>query len=518
MRLLFLVPSQQHKTTAGARIRYERLGSVKELFDVSLESLEDCNVDALKNSDICVLSKTYSMEAIAAARELRAAGKVVGIDLFDDYFTQTWDSRLLRFRQWLTVAGKSVDFAICSTGTMVDIVRHCAPDLPVHLVPDPYPPMDTAFLGNALETKLSKARRQKVLELLWFGIGANPFFSVGLRDLVAFAHSLRSFQSSDFETRLTVLTNKPAMTPDNLARLSKIPFEVDLRLWSIEAEQAALSKALVSFIPVNGQSFSRAKSLNRAVTALSAGNQVLSPGFPLYRDLEPAIYVDGTELISDIATGKCRVRRGNLREVSAVVGRLSDLGVVTRELHDFLLARIAHRDAGKAAPKSRSTPALRDNVRTKTALIYSDQQNRKLAVAAKAIGALSVKSPVASIERAYDIRVEYRGGREVEVWLTPPMRIYLSDELSKKCSKPERCGKLMMVKVDAPDRTVLEHPPSFEMHDKRVILTESEPYRRFLRNIQTICRSLFPGVTFFLSDLSQHGGGSNSRISLTGGR
>ena len=176
-------------------------------------------------------------------------------------------------------------------------------------MPDPFPEIDPSALVGAVTAKLERARSQRVIDVVWYGNGSNPFFGVGLCDVAAFSWSLADLASGSFDVRLSILTDQPSMTAGNLARLSKLPVRYRLEAWSLEAEQAALAQALVSFIPVNGQSFSRAKSYNRALTAISAGVQVLSPGFPLYRDLAPAIYTDALELLSDVECNKCRIRR-----------------------------------------------------------------------------------------------------------------------------------------------------------------------------------------------------------------
>ncbi|MGE5368614.1 MAG: hypothetical protein ACM3PD_03325, partial [Chloroflexota bacterium] len=64
MRLLFIVPSNAHKTTAGARIRYDRLALSGDYFDVSILSIGELTRDDFSSCDVCILSKTYSSEAI----------------------------------------------------------------------------------------------------------------------------------------------------------------------------------------------------------------------------------------------------------------------------------------------------------------------------------------------------------------------------------------------------------------------------------------------------------------------
>ncbi|GLI94517.1 hypothetical protein [Methylocystis echinoides] len=368
MRLLFIVPSTGHKTTAGSRIRYDRLAQDGDCFTVSIQSLVELTSDDLSSCDVCILSKTYALESLAIAQALRSMGKTVGIDLFDDYFTQWDDPRLTRFRRWLALACRACDFALCSTPNMRRVIEHYAPDLAIHVLPDPYPEIDPAALAPILADKLARAQRERVIDVLWFGIGSNPFFPVGLQDLVAWSSSLRALAATGLRPQLTILTNRPALRPERLAQLSRLPIDYRIDFWSLDAEKEALAKALVCFLPVNGQSFSRAKSLNRALTAISAGAQVLSPAFPLYAELDPAIYANATELAQDVAEGRCRIRAENATEIARIVAETSAVASLRRDLFDFLSGLVVQK-AQRA-----STQAAR-----KVALIYGLNQDSRRA-------------------------------------------------------------------------------------------------------------------------------------------
>ena len=102
-----------------------------------------------------------------------------------------------------------------------------------------------------------------------------------------------------------------------LRRLA-VPYSVEE--WSEERERLLLSRALVSFLPVNAQNFSVVKSLNRAVSALCAGCQVLSSGYPLYESLAPFVYRDPDRLLEIFAGARCRYAR-NCSCIDAPVSR-----------------------------------------------------------------------------------------------------------------------------------------------------------------------------------------------------
>ncbi len=492
MRLLFIVPSNVQKTTAGTRIRYDRLALGGKCFDVATESMGELTREDISSCDVCILSKTYSSEAIAIARAANSMGKLVGLDLFDDYFTQWGDPTLLRFRQWLRLAGEACDFALCSTAVMQRITEHHAPRLPVHLLPDLYPEIDPGAMKPLVAEKLLRAQAERSIDILWFGIGSNPNFPVGLHDLCAYSSSLHALASRGFKPKLTILTNKAALRPERLAQLSRLPIDHRTEFWSLEAEKEALAKAFACFLPVNGQSFSRAKSLNRALTAISAGAQVLSPGFPLYAELDPMIYTDATELVEDAATGRCRIREDNLADVARIVAKASAVTSLASDLFDFLAARIQAKAHGVSDSRN---PA-------RIALIYGSSLDVLAAGGAKAAGVLSVASPFVQVERDYDIRLDYRSGRHLDIWITPQMNEHLAPELGARLAAPVKRGKLMMHKVDIGDAALLETTPLIPPGDSRPILQETGAYRYLLGEVERVCRIVFPTFEFALADLT----------------
>lgn len=496
MRLLFLVPNNEHKATAGSRIRYDRLAA---FFDVSVQSLEELTSDTLAACDVCIFSKTYSLEAIAIAGELRKMHKLVGVDLFDDYFTQRRDARLLRFRKWLSLFVEKAQFAICSTPAMRRVIEHAAPKLAVHILPDPYPEIDSEILGQLISDKLAKAHRERSIDILWFGIGSNPLFPVGLEDLTAYASSLGELGFSGFTPRLTILTNKSALSSKQLAKIARLPIRHRLETWSLEAESKALAEAFVCFLPVNGQSFSRAKSLNRALTAISAGAQVLSPGFPLYADLKPAIYSDASELGADLQQGACRIRKDNVEQICRIVSGASAIENLVGELFVFLSRQLRANREAKLALSSQEPASPR-----KVAIIYGVNQDKRVIKALEAAGIYSVRSPFSRIERAYDIYVDYQGDRRIGIWISPHMQRHLASHLVDKCAKAERKGKILMTRVDTGDETLLEKTPPALPFDTRAILQETSAYRQFLKEVEQICARIFPDLRFLLSDINAY--------------
>lgn len=496
MRILFLVPTRQHKVTAGSRIRYERLKARSDYFDVAIQSMDEVTDADFSACSVCVFSKTYSISAISIAETLRARGVVVGIDLFDDYFSQADDPRLTRFRTWLRRFGQIFQFALCSTATMQSVVAELVPGLPIHILPDPYPEVDIGTATASLVRSLQRTQETGIIEVLWFGIGSNPFFPVGLRDLCAYSWSLAELAAGRFDVRLRILTDSASLTAANLAHIGRLPVPYTIGAWTAEGEAEALDQALVAFIPVNGQSFSRAKSPNRALTAISRGTQVLSPGFPLYRELNQVVYTDAGELLADIEREKCRVSIGSLGEIKQLVAQISDLDSVIVSLFLFLTRqyRAMGRDARRSGAALPCTQAV----------LYALDPERQARPANGAVGIVSIRSPYARAEIAFDARLDYEGGRILAIWVRPTLVPYLAEPLQTGLSEPQMIGKSLMVRVAAHEILLLDAPLPVLPSEPRPIMYETEAYYSGLSNLVQICRRAFPTLGIHVAGLSSY--------------
>jgi len=200
---------------------------------------------------------------------LKQCHKVVGVDLFDNYFSQHTDSRFSRLRYWLSSLAPQVDFAMCSTDNMKSVVKQYLPTQPIHVMNDPYSIYEPELIADALDEKLRRVTQTKHIDILWFGIGDNPYFAVGISDLMGYASSLHDLKGHGFEVSLQILTNRRALIPANLGLLRQLPIEYEIEEWSEEREEEYLKDAFLCFLPVNSQSFSVVKSLNRAIACLT---------------------------------------------------------------------------------------------------------------------------------------------------------------------------------------------------------------------------------------------------------
>lgn len=394
MKLAVLVPSEAYRSYAGARIRYNRIapqlcrhGIDLQLVDIGQFDPETADCDAM------VVSKCHDGRSLIAAASLANRGKLVGVDLFDDYFSQCSDSRLMRYRNWLAQLVDLCDFALCSTEAMTEVVGQYRSSLPTHIMNDPAPANGFGAASAIAERKARQARDNRQIRVCWFGVGDNPYFPVGLPDLAAFGTILAALSRTGFDVRLTVVTNERALSADGLAMIGRVPIRTEIREWSEAAEQQALENALVTFLPVSAQRFSVAKSLNRAVTALSAGCQTLSAGYPLYQALDPLIYREPANLLRDLERGTMRFGAASEEQYRRVIESCASAESEASALAAFLSG---------LTPQSRADPRP-------LCLIHGHSTRQEAHHFVRQVNGLSVASPYCSA--ALDFDVLFRGDR-----------------------------------------------------------------------------------------------------------
>ena len=335
MRVSILVPSDEYRNYAGARIRYGRLQPPLAQLGVNLQLEDVANfMPDQAGCDVLLISKCHDARSLIAAAGVSKRKKLVGVDLFDDYFSQFADARLFGFRNWLNQLLPICNFALCSTEAMAKVTAMYRRDLPVHVLNDPAEPV--ADLSAILEAKLACALDERKIHLCWFGIGDNPYFKVGLSDLAAHGGILQSLQRSGMDIELNVLTNARALDSQGLALINRLPFRASIQEWSEDRERDHLSKAFACFLPVSAQAFSVAKSLNRAITALSAGCQAISVGYPLYEPLDSFIYRDPASFLSDLTRRQMRHSAQTAGKFASVLQGLASPAGEARAFVNFL--------------------------------------------------------------------------------------------------------------------------------------------------------------------------------------
>lgn len=342
MRITVLVPSERYLETAGVRIRYKRISaSLAQLgWTLDVIPIDDVPDFSAEESRIYLLSKCQDARALVLATAAKRAGIIVGVDLFDDYFSQENDSRFASQRLWLQSMARQASFFLCSTARMLDVGNTYFVNSAGHVLGDPHEEFDPVRLEQELAGKIRKAKRERRIPILWFGMGDNPNFPVGLHDLSTFGEALRPFQDNNYKANLTILTNKKVIDGRVLERLRRIPIPFVIREWTKKREDEALSRCLVSFLPVNFQQFSIAKSLNRGVSALVGGTQLLTAGYPLYEDLGDYVYDDAARLIDDLENSKLKLSSEKVQEFSDWISCRADPAAEALSLVKFLEANV----------------------------------------------------------------------------------------------------------------------------------------------------------------------------------
>ncbi|WP_121118335.1 hypothetical protein [Croceibacterium ferulae] len=404
MNIQVLVQGEQWLNRAGVRIRYRRIAPHLLPLGSSL-SVDVIGAQVNRDrvgADVVILSKCTDARGLTVAEVLREKGVIVGVDLFDDYFS-TRTGPCLPHREMLRQMAKRVDFFLCSTARMQQVSRQFAPDMPVHVLNDPFDDFDKDALARQLNDKAKSALANRKFEVLWFGNGDNPVFPVGLEDLAAFSASLRKLAGGGFDVNLRVLTNLRALGVHNLARLRNLPVPTTIEEWSEERERECLKQALVSFIPVNFQNFSIAKSLNRGISALTGGTQVLSPGYQLYDKLGSFLYHEPNRLLDDLAAGTLRLRPATLDPLGRQMNDLADPGTEAARLCAF----VRELDAARA-----QTVIARPKQRFSRAVLHGRTSVSSVDGLCRQVGWLSIASPFTSSKRPFDVNIGFFGDRQ----------------------------------------------------------------------------------------------------------
>lgn len=492
MNIGVIIPAEEHKAQAGVRIRYERIKSALQVLGHNLDFIP-INLLASTSKpkhDSYLISKCYDARAILCAQKLRNHGINVGVDLFDDYFSQLTDTRFVRLRYWLRTLLPHCSFILCSTPGMRDVAKAYGTQLPIHVMNDPAEPFDAEVLSETLALKLQMAQQQRRINIAWFGMGDNPNFPVGLTDLAAYGSDIDRLRGHGSDIHLAILTNQRAMTADNLAPLRKLATPFTIEEWTEEREAALLARSLVSFLPVNSQSFSRVKSLNRAITALTAGTQVLSSGYPLYKLLEPFIYRCPRQLMADLQRGELALRAATVPSICDQTWQLADTKTEVKKLTDFL--------AGLPPPQR---PAEQTN--SCFAVIHGNESYGDIHKFAQKQNMLSVASPLCKLDLNFDVRFRYNEHGRLMVLVSKKKTDLIHTRLRSIVDSTTRILITEYWVIDVskvfPDLAT----PGHSLIQLDSPASNSAAYPIMMGDVIEVLRRIFPGIAWVVSEQSK---------------
>jgi|GEM_PF-803971 len=395
MKICVIIANDAWRATAGVRIRYNRLQPVLERLGhrLELKAIADFSTLRGEDADVYIFSKTHDVRAVILARLLRAKGSRVGVDLFDDYYSQHSDSRFVHLRRWFREMLPTLDFTLCATSNMAERLKSLAPGLPCQIVNDPFGSFDMEKVAADLAANAAQARTDKILRIGWFGIGDNPHFSLGLDDLCAFSDALTGVRDLGYHVNLEILTNTRALTAQRMQMLARLPVPFTLEEWTEAREAALIARSLACFLPVNAQGFSVVKSLNRGVSTLTGGAQVLSSGFPLYNLLDAFVYRDIRALVTDLEADRLRLRKETIADLAGVIARYGSAEVESEKLTAFL------NDIPRPAPHD--WPVKEGTI----AVVHGPNPVGDIHKAIQKLGFLSVATPQSGRKLNFDMSI-----------------------------------------------------------------------------------------------------------------
>lgn len=501
MKIRALVQSDQWLNRAGVRIRYRRIAPHLDTLGASIR------VDVIDNleggwleggwlegrlqldDDVVILSKCTDARALLVADYLRERGVRVGVDMFDDYFSPGI-SPCHGHREFLRDIAPRVDFFLCSTQRMRDVAAEFAPGKPCHVLNDPFDTLDQARLATRLEAKAAQALADRRIDVLWFGNGDNPVFPVGLTDLAAYAGALHPFARSGFDVRLKVLTNLRALHSENLARLRAIGLPLLIEEWSEEGERRAMDAALVSFLPVNHQNFSIAKSLNRGISALTGGTQILSAGFDLYGAIGPVLYRDADDLLADLQAGNLRLRPQTLPMLKDCMDSLADPVNEAGRLLEFL----------KRLPSAAAPRANRGITGPAKAVLHGSRTPHAVVAFAKDREIASIGSPFCVSARKFDIFFNFRdGGGPIEIRIAKLSAGLIAGSMQHLIR--EDGDQSYPFVMNLPDDAVGRILGALRPHMLETRAGKMVHYSRIMDAIETMARRMLPHAAIYRSEL-----------------
>ena len=494
MKIRALVQSSQWLNRAGVRIRYRRISPHLERRGarILVDEIDDLEARWLIDDDVVIFSKCTDARALFAVDFLRERGVIVGVDLFDDYFSPGI-SPCHRHREFLRDMAPRVDFFLCSTERMRGIAADFAPGKPCHVLNDPFDTLDQPMLARRLDAKAARARADRRIDVLWFGNGDNPVFPVGLIDLAAYSGALQPLVRSGFDIRLKILTNLSALHSENLARLRSVGLPFAVEEWSQDGEIRAMNEAMISFLPVNHQNFSIAKSLNRGISALTGGTQILSAGFDLYETIGSFRYRDANDLLVDLEEGGLRLRAQTLPALKECVNGLADPANEASRLLEFLkgLSPIS-ATLGSNGMTGPSHAIIHGN-RTPYAVI-SFAQDRGIAL---------IGTPFCAASPKFNLHFDFRDGvGPVELRMSKQGASMIASSLLPLVREDARSDRpypfTLALPADDADGDVLR---ALRPHMVKTRAGQMVHYARVMGAIERISRRLFPVARIYRSEL-----------------
>jgi len=237
---------------------------------------------------LVVFSKLYGEKDQELAQQLKSAGIRTALDLCDNHFYNPNEIHLYQeARKNLTKMLKIVDYCVCSTSALQEVVIANVPHAPVPIV-----------IGDAIEELPPAAQgwwpfggRPSRPVLLWQGIHGVPNAECGMLDILRIGDLLTSI-ASEFDFELVILSNSKAKYSQYIAPL---PFRTRYVEWSLSELSRLLKQASAVLIPVTRNPFTLCKTNNRLALPLTFGVPVIADSIPSYEEFAPYTFLNRWE-------------------------------------------------------------------------------------------------------------------------------------------------------------------------------------------------------------------------------
>ena len=248
---------------------------------------------------IIIFSKSCSAEAVALAEWADREGRHIVYDICDNVFEKPSrdeqdELRKDRVRRLMSLA----TIVTCATLPLASLVAQEVPVITAKtvIVPDALEDMEhhsasPSFLERLRLWRLQRFLRQNAgaLHLVWFGKCKKGY--AGIEHVGSVVELLDRLPLARPVT-LTVISNRKKIYR-RCASGWRIPkFYLP---WSLGTFKAALRLHDVAIIPVDQNSYTLGKTINRPATALMAGLGVIADSIPAYEELRPFMYIGDWE-------------------------------------------------------------------------------------------------------------------------------------------------------------------------------------------------------------------------------
>ena len=249
---------------------------------------------------------------------------------------------------------------------------------------------------------------------------------------------------------------------------------------------------------MNAQNFSIVKSLNRAVTALTSGTQVLSAGYPLYDVLGDYIYADPAALIGDLDEENLLLSPSRVDAFQTLMHHWADPEHETVKFVDFLKQRLELPVANSARASDLDAPA------SLVAALHGRKSTGAVHKFIQRMGGLSIATPFAPPNLNYDVRFQRDG-------LTGAIEILVSETYAQAI--PRKVAKILADPRVMIGKTYVQIIPQYEvledvhtvmkLHLEENGIFNFATYNLSMQAFYGMAQQLFPGIQIFMSEQAQ---------------